>query len=974
MNKYINKKKLNDTYFIKYKYLFTYLYKNYNFINQNILYNFIILSEKKLCNYNFKYDLFEQLYMNIILHKNNIKLIINIQHYIIKEYYTNKNTKKLIISNVISVVKNIYNTLNNANNIDTILFHNNKNPNPKLLVYPVILDLKYNKSNINKNIYSSFNINIYNQFLKNLKNNEEINNIVIPKYKYDIISCHIGYISLLGLMTSYRMTLEIPNIISTIAMALKNISKDGTLLLFWTIVNINIPIIKKMLSLLSHGFKNIEIIDNDINQNLLIGVPEYYIKCSGYKDNITHELINKLLDIAIESIEYTYDICDVLDYYDDYTEKNPNHSLFYNKKENKDESFYTHLTKKSSTASHSSSHSSSHSLTRKSLDSSTKTKTNTNTKKEITPIYYIEDINIPELDKIMENGKLQFEVAQLMNKLESIFVGYFKMVNNLILNAITKDKNGNLVVKKEAILQKDITNLSKLINMFEYNKLPYNKHALNVVLNKQDEILDHFYSLDTPVNHKLIRYEDRTSKILVKHALDYFYEYNTSTKINTKTYDFSMINDYYNRIKIALQVKNNLISDVSNANQSNQSNPTEHKTPKNAEAEYDYILHDFAGGLCHYLNNKYKTLPIQISGSFVKLWEILTIFNLIPENTESLKVLHLCEAPGEMILCVKYWVESKCPKLNMNNMSNYEWMGNTLNPYEAQNRYRFNKDVSTDMYGLIKHNYDKWLFGNDNTGDITKSHIIKSIRNDIKRMWLGKKEQKEQKLDLIISDGSISFTNNDKLLIQKLDFAQVVSVLACSSLGGNCCIKHFIPYVNLNDPTLMNADTINTSDKYSKILRDSIAEGSGLFVGYLYLYYISFESVSFYKPNSSKSDSSEFYVVCKGFKCVEDEYLDSLLAILDNFTLDNTLIDKNKIPPTFLVQIKNFLESMSNTNILTIEKENLLLTCYKNSEENNKKGQKHNDVLNCDNFFNKKKIEGITIPKYKEWIKIYNFQ
>ena len=83
--------------------------------------------------------------------------------------------------------------------------------------------------------------------------------------------------------------------------------------------------------------------------------------------------------------------------------------------------------------------------------------------KNIKPIYYIEDINIPELDKIMKDSHLQFEVTQLMNKLESIFIGYFKMVNNLILNAITKDKNGNLVVKKEAILQKDITNLTKLI-------------------------------------------------------------------------------------------------------------------------------------------------------------------------------------------------------------------------------------------------------------------------------------------------------------------------------------------------------------------------------------------------------------------------------------------------------------------------------------------------------------------------------
>ena len=140
----------------------------------------------------------------------------------------------------------------------------------------------------------------------------------------------------------------------------------------------------------------------------------------------------------------------------------------------------------------------------------------------------------------------------------------------------------------------------------------------------------------------------------------------------------------------------------------------------------------------------------------------INAFNLIPEKTQSLKVLHLCEAPGQMILCVKYWIESKCPNLSMDN---YEWMANTLNPYEAQNRYRFNKDVSKDMYGLIKHNYDKWLWGYDNTGDITKPNVIKSIKDDIKKKWTNK-----EKLDLVISDGSISFTNNDKLYNTKTRF------------------------------------------------------------------------------------------------------------------------------------------------------------------------------------------------------------
>ena len=938
---------LNDKYFNTYFNRFNLSYSKFNVINTYILYNYNVFN--KICNINI-IDHNKQIYSDIIsinqtFKKKNVIFNFkntNFNYLIVNNITYKKKNKYLVISNYPSVLNNI---LLENKNIDTILFFKNikKNKIIEKIQNKFILDLK-NKHNIVYNYFLN-DKEKYLNFLINLKNKD--------KYKkYDFISCNIGYITGLGLTASYKMMLEIPNIISTIAMALKNIAKNGTLLLFWTIVNINVPVIKKILELLVYGFKNVEIIDNDINQNLLIGVPEYYIKCSGYKDNISNDLINKLLDIAIETVEYTYDICDVLDYYDDYTEKNPNHSLFYNKQETedktKDETTKTSLTKKVSRQS------SSHSLTRKSSSYST------NTKKNITPIYYIEDINIPELDKIMKDNHLQFEVTQLMNKLESIFVGYFKMVNNLILNAITKDKNGNLVVKKEAMIQKDITNLTKLITMFEYNKLPYNKHALNVVLNKQDEILDHFYSLDTPVNQKLIKYEDRTSKMLVKHALEYFNDYNTDSKLQsqsqsklqTKSSEIDMINEYYNRIKIALQVKHNLLSDISDEN-------TEHKTPHRV----DSIVHDFAGGLCDYLNNKYKTLPIEISDSFVKLWEILSQFNLIPEKTQSLKVLHLCEAPGQMILCVKYWIESKCPNLSMDN---YEWMANTLNPYEAQNRYRFNKDVSKDMYGLIKHNYDKWLWGYDNTGDITKPNVIKSIKDDIKKKWTNK-----EKLDLVISDGSISFTNNDKLTIQKLDFAQVIAVLACSSIGSDCCIKHFIPYVNLEDPNL-NLNKNNTNDKnYSKILNESITEDGDLFISYLYLYYISFDSISLYKPNSSKSNTSEFYVVGKGFKGIEEDYLDSLLKIIDNFQLNNTLIDKNKIPKTFLSQIKNFLENMSNTNILTIEKENLLLTCYKNNEDNNKKVNK---ILKCDNFFEKKKIDSITLPKYKEWIKIFNFQ
>ena len=946
----ISKSICNDKYYKKYTYLFNYSYDKFNLINKNILYNFMLQNEfggNKICNIDMKYSFNESFYNNIIQKREHLKLPgFDFKYFIILKYLK-KNTSYLAITNNKSIVLNNYNNIHNKyNQIDTILYcdinYSDEN----------IFNVKNYFNTIKSGLYfSSLFKSVYLQFLKNLKNNIEKKNISIQKYKYDLISCHYGYIYTLSLTASYKMTLEIPNIISTIAMALKNIAKDGTLLLFWTILNVNIPVIKKILAILVYGFKTVSIIDNDINQNLLIGVPEYYIKCEGYKDNISNEIINKLLDIAIETVEYTYDICDILDYYEDYTEKNPNHSLFYNKTEETNNYKKKNIkkTKKYLLSSHSSSYSLSHSK-----KSSTH---HTSQSKPITSIYYIEDINIPELDIIMKDSNLQFKVSVLANKLEGIFIGYFEMVNNLILNSIAKDKKGNMYVKPEAILQKDVTNLTKLIAMFEHNKLPYNKHALKVLLKKKDEVLDHFYSLDTPVNQKLIQYEDRTSKLLNKSAISNF----KSSKSLNKKYEYDILNEYYSRIKIANQVKNKLLEDVEFYNVNN-------KYVANTPKSVSHTIDEFSKGLSEYLNDSHTNFPVKINSSFLKLWEILSTFNLISRKAESFKVLHLCEAPGQMILCAKHWVSLNCPKINIE--ENYEWLANSLNPYNYEARTKYIKtfgNVFSDNYGLIKDNYDKWLCGADNTGDITNVNNIKSIMNDVKL-----KMNTNSKIDLIISDGSLSIETNS-LYIQKLDLAQLISIIACSSIGGSCCVKHYIPYRNLNTFENHNSsDDKSGKDDYTSNDNSS----SGFFINYLYMYYIFFESISLYKPNTSNPNNGEFYVIGKDFRGINENNLQNLFKILENFRLNSNIIEKSKIPETFIMQINNFLESMSSINTLAIEKQNLLLTCYKNLGEDDKEGKysETNKILKCENFLDEKKLDNMIIPKYKEWVKIFEFE
>ena len=943
--------KLNDKFYKTYKILFNKQINKFYLINNYILYNYIYSNQKILCNIKFNKSNYEQLYYNITL-KNTLLYIssFNFQNYI--PVYNNENDY-LIITNIGSIITNTY---NNYKNIDCIYFYNYNRTN---IIFELQSITTHKK---NKNINSDLNLylekNLYLQFLNNLKNDINI------KKKYKIITCHYGYIFGLSLSASYKMVLEIPNIISTISMALKYIENNGTLLLFWTIINVNITVVKQILSLLSYVFKDVEIIDKNINQNILIGVPEYYIKCTGYKNNIIDELINKLIDIAIKSVEYTYDKCDVLDYYENYTMKNPNHSLFYNKKDDKKDKINNNSLSSTKTSSL---------LSTKS--SSTKSSSTKKAKQPVKQIYYIEDLELPEIDTIMKDKTIEFKVSNLSNKLETIFVSYFEMVNNLILNSIAKDKNGKLYVKPSAILQKDITNLTKLINMFEYNKLPYNKHALQVVLNKKDEVLEQFYSLDTQINYNLIHYTDKTSKTYNNRALD---------NIKSKTlqpYKFNILAEYYERITIANKVRQHLLDEL-NVKNDNQTDNTPQLNITDILYEF-HDLYDFSKNLCHYINNNdnndnnINSLPIYIGNSFLKLWEILSSFNLIPSNSKQFKIFHLAEPTGQMIICAKYWAEHKCSGLDM---KNYDWLANTFNPYHKTSSSGNNSinNAQGDNYELIKNNYNRWLFGADNSGDITNVNNIKSIMNDIKNKWLARSDNSSNnsnKLDLIISDGNILSSNTDELVKQKFDLAKVISVIACSSIGGSCCIKHYIPY------KLFNTNNNITSNKDNS----DILEASGFFINYLYLYYVVFDIISLFKPNTSNADTTEFYVIGKGFNGIENSQLEKLFKLLDTFELNGNLIEHNKIPETFIMQINNFLKSMSDTNILSIEKQNLLLTCYKNESdeqhnrdgESNSKSKKYkrtNKILKCDKFLNPKNIKNIIEPKYKEWVKKFSFE
>ena len=426
-------------------------------------------------------------------------------------------------------------------------------------------------------------------------------------------------------------------------------------------------------------------------------------------------------------------------------------------------------------------------------------------------------------------------------------------------------------------------------------------------------------------------------------------------------HDYDIFDNYYDRLRLSNHVKHNLLNDINYK-----------KAPQNVKN----ALYDFSNGLSTYINKRYD-LPIYIENSFFKLWEILSTFNLIPSNITSFRILNLFEKQSQMIMCFKYWAEKKCKNIDM---KNFEWVS-SLNPYntnelqkENYNKFSSGNDIknSKDSDDSDDNDYNDYNDDDDDDDDDDDSKNIKYYNNK----WLINKYKinlyniKQNNINLIIADGSILYNyyvnseqdKKEKLFGQKLDLSQVLSVLICSNFKSSCCIKHYIPYKSIDNTTYQNK-------------LDSDDDTEFFLLSYLYMYYVAFDSITFFKPNSSNSDSSEFYVIGKGFKGISKEHLENLFSILENFKLNQILIDKDKIPNTFLTQIRNFMEQLGNTNVLSLEKQNLLLTCYKSYDENDYSKTKNiNKILKCDNFLNDKQISTILIPKYKEWIKTFNFE
>lgn len=482
-----------------------------------------------------------------------------------------------------------------------------------------------------------------------------------------------------------------------------------------------------------------------------------------------------------------------------------------------------------------------------------------------------------------------------------------------ILNLNTFLNNDNKTTKQTKQTKKSSKTYVPKLTTISLNSL---ERQYNLELYK--DTITTFYALNNPITSYLVKYNDDESKRLIKNGF-----YNLEL---VPAYTFPEIEDTLKTIDLTFKLHQELLKELK---------------LKDIPKIVKYASEDFTRGIRGFLDSRFKDLPINLSNGFVKLWEILHTFKLMDKTKQNMNVFHIAEAPGQMVMCAKYYAEKKNP-----NIKNYEWRANSLNPYNFNSKTKF--AGLRDDYRLIKTNPQKWLWGSDNTGDITRVNNIKSFKKYIDTKWL----KEGSTLDLIIGDGGLSADTNPAYVLQKLDLAQVITVVACSSIGGSCVIKHFTSYM-INKPETL--------------------EATSFFISFIYLYYIAFEEVNLFKPYTSDATSGEFYVIGKGFKGIDDNQLVKLYTILDKFKTNYAIFPKEVIPEPFMKQIYNFLDVLTKYNIKGYEKQNFLLKCYKESQTN----KSHNNTkLNtmCKTFMNEKNIENILIPRYNQWIKMNEFE
>ena len=419
----------------------------------------------------------------------------------------------------------------------------------------------------------------------------------------------------------------------------------------------------------------------------------------------------------------------------------------------------------------------------------------------------------------------------------------------------------------------------KYKNIIEINKEDIKKY-------KYDNIEEFKYSLDIIKFKKKYTFEDIKLK-----KINNCFHFNISSNrreriIFEKDIEYDL-KDLYHQENI-LKITKRVIDDFA----WNKYSPLTHKT-KSLKT------------LKKYIGNNYEK---EVSQPFLKMYEILETFKLFKGQKE-FKTFHFCEAPGQFIKSIDYFLKSKHKKL--------DWYAQSLKVTNENKNTAFG-----DEYNLIRDNPERWSYGPNGTGDITNENVIKSYREIC------------EGVTLITSDcGSRSMTPYDMTYQDKilayLNFCQILAILYNLPQKGNFVAKVFLP------------QTVN------------------YIVSLNYLLANNFENFYVYKPYLNPS-SSEVYLIGKNYNRLDDKILDKLFKIKDKLDITKGFL---KIDNTFLKEYqKCFIKFIKNN----LDKIRQNIYFYLNNTKFD--SMKLNEIQNDNNIFWIEKFNFVKLKKEKFYL------
>ncbi len=246
---------------------------------------------------------------------------------------------------------------------------------------------------------------------------------------------------------------------------------------------------------------------------------------------------------------------------------------------------------------------------------------------------------------------------------------------------------------------------------------------------------------------------------------------------------------------------------------------------------------------------------INVSNAWIKCYDMITYFNLVP--SEAKEYLHFDNAafPGSFIISTHHFI-----KTNRSWHNEYNWIGSSLIESNVED-----KDPLEDKYDLYKNYPRNWLMSDTNNGDV----LVKSNQEDFYNQLHGKVDFYTSDLGFDVS----SDYNNQELLQMPANVGQILSGILTLKRGGCFITKQY---------TAFDMTTISVMFALSQM----------------------FDEFYFCKPPTSRQANSETYLVGKGFRdiTIDHPYVQAMFRIIE--TKDNIpIFDAKHYPAGYISKI-----------------------------------------------------------------------